>query len=98
MLRQAELFRVVGRRLSERLIAAKLIEPVRVGSGIFFDAYKLHRALGRIQRLDGHHVRNPSLSEALEVRTRLLEELFENLSLDDLSDAKRPRALFRVRT
>jgi hypothetical protein len=91
MLRQAELFRVVGRRLSERLIAAKLIEPVRVGSGIFFDAYKLHRALGRLGRshrpmtdlgLNGH-VQGLRV-ETTKVHTRTVEDLVLNLSLDDL--------------
>jgi hypothetical protein len=88
MIRQAELWRVVGRRLTQRLIAAGSIQPIRVNGGIFFDATKLHRMLGRLERskgwrLDGH-VRNASPSEALKVRTRAMEQMLENLSLDDL--------------
>jgi hypothetical protein len=56
--------------LSERLIAAKLIEPVRVGSGIFFDAYKLHRALGRLGRRPGLRLRCAQLSELQRSRSR----------------------------
>jgi hypothetical protein len=84
MLRQAELWRVLGRRFTARLIAAKLIEPVRANGGIFFDAYKLHRALGRVQRgwrLDGHG-RNGFRVETTKVRKRTLKEAFADSSLD----------------
>jgi hypothetical protein len=52
LLRQVEVQRVLGRRLLEKLVRTGTIAPIQAngGSGIFFDAYKLHRALSRIQR------------------------------------------------
>jgi hypothetical protein len=89
MLRQAELWRVLGRRLTERLLRAGWIEPVRAnGSGIFYDQYAVHRALLRVQRegwlLDGHHVRDASVSKTSKVRKSSPDEVLANLSLQDL--------------
>ncbi|MFY9989264.1 MAG: hypothetical protein WAK31_31210 [Chthoniobacterales bacterium] len=79
MLRQAELWRVLGRKLTARLIAAKWIEPVRENGGIFFDPYKLHRALGRLDK----HARNGLRIETTKVR-KPLEDLFADFSLENL--------------
>lgn len=51
MIQLIELYRVVGRRLTQKLIEARWIVHVRSGpGGILFDAEKVHRALGRLVR------------------------------------------------
>jgi len=51
MLRQAELWRVLGRRLTERLLRSGWIEPVRENRGIFFTAPRCpSRSLARPAR------------------------------------------------
>src|SRR5260370_890362 len=65
MLRQAELWRVLGRRLTERLQRAKWIEPVHVNGRILYAEREIHLALKRVQRegyLLSSRVRNGSLS------------------------------------
>jgi hypothetical protein len=44
MLRQHELFRVLGRRLTARLLAAGWIVPVRQSRAIYFNECAVHRA------------------------------------------------------
>ena len=88
MLRQAELWRVLGRRLTERLLRAEWIKPVHVNDGgIFYDERNVHRALRRLQRegylIDGH-VQNSFRSETTKVRKPSLEDVLVNLSLEDL--------------
>jgi hypothetical protein len=87
LLRQVELQRVLGRRLLERLIRTGWVEPIRPnGSGIFFDAHKVHRALSRIQRggwlADG--LRNDP--ETRKVQEQSVDGILVNISLDDLTD------------
>jgi hypothetical protein len=86
LLRKAELRRVCGRRLIERLIAAKWIESVRANrTAIFYDQRAVHKALSRVQRqgylLDGHRVQSVSIGST-KVPKPSLEDLFANLSLD----------------
>jgi len=87
MIRQRLLSKVIGRKLLERLVGAGWLVPIRVGSAIFYDRCSIHRALRRLGRqgylLNGH-VRNGFHSETTKVRKPPLEDLFANLSLDDL--------------
>jgi hypothetical protein len=88
MIRQRLLWKVIGRRLVERLLRAGWIEPVRAnGNGIFYDEYAVHRALKRLGRegyLINGDVRNGFRFETTKVRKLPLEDLFANLSLEDL--------------
>jgi hypothetical protein len=88
MIRQRLLWKVIGRRLVERLLRAGWIEPVRAdATGIFYDEHAVHKALKRLGRegyLINGHVRNGFRSETTKVRKPTLEELFANLSIEDL--------------
>ena len=55
MIRQIDLYRVVGRRLTRKLLQAGWRVPVQnePAGGTVFDAEKVHRALGRLTR-DGY--------------------------------------------
>ena len=51
MIRLIDLYRVIGRRLTRKLLQAKWIVPVQNGpGGTTFEAEKVHRALGRLTR------------------------------------------------
>jgi len=51
MIRQRLLWKVIGRRLVERLLRAGWIEPVRAdATGIFYDEHAVHKALKRLGR------------------------------------------------
>jgi hypothetical protein len=81
MIRQRLLWRVLGRRLVERLLRAGWIKPARVsGHRIFYDQLEVHQALRRLQR-EGHlidgHVRSR--------KVRKPTDPFENFSLGDLT-------------
>ncbi len=84
MLRQSELWRVLGRRLTERLLRAGRIEPVRENGGIYFDTRVVHRALSRVQnegiRLNGN-VYGRSVRPARKAKRTGAEILIE---LDEL--------------
>ncbi len=88
MLRQAELWRVLGRRLTERLLRAGWIEPVHAQSGgVFYSARDVHRALKRVQNegyLLGARVRSGSVSDRPKVPKRSLEGALENLPVEEL--------------
>jgi hypothetical protein len=51
-----DLYRVVGRRLTRKLLQAGWIVPENGASGAVFDAQKVHRALGRLSR-EGYTLR-----------------------------------------
>ncbi len=85
MLRQAELWRVLGRRLTERLQRAKWIEPVHVNGRILYAEREIHLALKRVQRegyLLSSRVRNGSLSVRPKVRKSSLEEVLGSIPVD----------------
>jgi len=88
MLRQAELWRVLGRRLTERLLRAGWIEPVHArNGGILYSARDVHRALKRVQNegyLLSGRVRNVSVSASAKVRKRSLEDTLADLELENL--------------
>jgi hypothetical protein len=89
MLRQAELWRVLGRRLTERLIRAGWIEPVHAQKrAIFFSARDIHRALSRLQSqgylLDGHRVGTASVSASAKVRRSSAGDPLAGLELENL--------------
>jgi len=52
MVRLADLYRIVGRRLTEKLLAAGWIapEPRFDSRGVVFDSQKVHRTLSRLCR------------------------------------------------
>jgi hypothetical protein len=51
MIRLNDLYRIVGRRPTQKLIRAGWIVPVQSGpGGTTFEAEKVHRALGRLTR------------------------------------------------
>jgi hypothetical protein len=59
MIRQRLLWKVLGRRLVERLLRAGWITPIHTNAtGIFYDEHSIHRALKRLGRegylLNGH--------------------------------------------
>jgi hypothetical protein len=87
MIRQRLLSKVIGRRLLERLVGAGWLVPIRVGSGLFYRQYDIHRALKRLGRegflLNGH-ARNGFRVETKKVHRRTLEEAFADFSLKDL--------------
>jgi hypothetical protein len=84
-LRKAELRRVLGRRLTEKLIAAKLIDPIRANDrAIFFDQRAVHKALSRVQR-QGYLLDHRDLSVSANGSTKVpksIEEIFADFSLD----------------
>jgi hypothetical protein len=87
MLRKIELRRVLGRRLVERLLRAKWIEPVSANGRIYFAEQDVHLALKRVQRegylLNGH-VRNVSFSARPKVPKRSLEDTLADIDLPDV--------------
>lgn len=88
MIRQRLLTKVIGRKLVERFLSAGWLKPsVRTATGIFYDPHDIHRALKRLGR-EGHlingHVQNGIRVETTKVHKRTLEEVFANLSLEDL--------------
>jgi hypothetical protein len=96
MLRQTELWRVLGRRLTERLLRAGWIESVHAqNGGIFYSARDVHRALKRVQSegyLLSGRVRSVSVSASPKVRKRSLEETLAVSS--SIIFSERERALF----
>ncbi len=88
MLRQAEIERVLGRRMVQRLRKSGWIEPVRSENrAIYYAERDLHRALSKVQRegyLLSGHVRSASLSARPKVRKRSAEEALASLELDSL--------------
>ena len=50
MIRQTELHRILGRRLTMRLVCAAWIAPTRIDGGIFYSARDVRRALSRLSR------------------------------------------------
>jgi len=87
MLRKADLRRVLGRRLTERLLRAGWIEPVSANGRIYFDPRVVHLAMKRLgregYRLNGH-VRNVSFSARPKVPKRSLEETLADIDLSNL--------------
>jgi len=88
MIRQRLLWRVLGRRLTERLIHAGRIVPVHTKNrAIFFSARDIHRALSRVQRegylIDGR-VASASVSASAKVRKRSTEDPLAGIELDNL--------------
>src|SRR5262249_16942548 len=77
MLRQSELFRVLGRRLTERLIKAGWITLVRNGGAIEFDDYEVHRALKRLAR-EGYLL-GPRVVTSAEKRPAKVQRTRESL-------------------
>lgn len=80
---------MLGRRLTERLLRAGWIEPVRANGGIYYDRRAVHSAMKRMQRegflIDGH-ARRRFAFEAAKVpkRTKAETEIFDNLDLSEL--------------
>jgi hypothetical protein len=85
MIRQRLLWKVIGRRLTERLLRAGWIEPIRADRGIFYGQRDVHLALKRVQRegwrIDGH-ARNGFRSATTKVRNPTPEDVIANFSLD----------------
>jgi hypothetical protein len=44
------MFKVVGRRLTLRLVAAGWLEQQRMNGGVYFESRNVHAALARLQR------------------------------------------------
>ena len=87
MLRQAELWRVLGRRLTERLLRSGWIEPVYANGRIYYEKRTVHSALKRVQKegfLLSGRVRSGSLSAWPKVRKRSLEETLGDVELNNL--------------
>ena len=87
MLRQTELWRVLGRRLTERLLRAGWIEPVHVKGRIYYEKRAVHSALKRVQNegfLLSCRVRSVSVSPPPKVRNRSAEDTLASLELDNL--------------
>jgi hypothetical protein len=87
MLRKIELQRVLGRRLTERLLRAKWIEPVSANGRIFFAERDIHRTLKRVQRegyLFSGRVPSVSVSAKPKVPKRSLEDTLATLDLSDV--------------
>ncbi len=87
MLRQAELWRVLGRRLTERLLRAGWIKPIHANGRILYEKRSVHSALKRVQNegfLLSGYVRNGSLSRRPKVRKRSLEDTLASLEVDNL--------------
>jgi hypothetical protein len=87
MLRQAELWRVLGRRLTERLLRAGWIEPIRANGKMFYEKRAVHLALKRVQNegfLLSCRVRSVSVSASSKVRKRSLEDTLADLELENL--------------
>jgi hypothetical protein len=86
MLRYAELVRVLGRRLTDRLVRAGWITPLPGSSSraIYFNRKAVHAALRRLSRepdaLNGY-VRMPVTFERPKVQTPSLEEAFADAEL-----------------
>jgi hypothetical protein len=87
MLRQSDLWRVLGRRLTERLIRAGWIEPIRENRRVSYSARSVHRALSRVQNegyLLSGRVRSVSVFPRGKMPKRPVEETLANLELDNL--------------
>jgi hypothetical protein len=87
MLRQVELWRVPGRRLTERLLRAGWIEPIHANGRILYEKRAVHSALKRVQNegfLLSGRVRDVSVSTPPKVRKRSLENALDDLELDNL--------------
>jgi hypothetical protein len=87
MLRQAELWRVLGRRLTERLLRAGWIEPIQANGRILYAKRAVHLALKRVQNegfLLSGRVRSVSVSGKSKVRKRSLEDALADLDLSDV--------------
>jgi hypothetical protein len=87
MLRQIELWRVLGRRLTERLLRSGWIEPIQVNGRIFYEKRTVHLALKRLQNegfLLSGRVRSESLSAWPKVRKRSAEQVLENIPVEEL--------------
>jgi hypothetical protein len=87
MLRQRLLWRVLGRRLTQRLLRSGWIEPVHANGRIFYEKRVVHSALKRVQNegfLLSGRVRSVSVSASSKVGKRSLEETLASLELDNL--------------
>ncbi|MEY2492217.1 MAG: hypothetical protein QOH24_1168 [Verrucomicrobiota bacterium] len=87
MLRQAELWRVLGRRLTERLLRANWIESIQINGRIYYQKRAVHLALKRVQNegfLLSCRVRSVSVSPPPKVRKRSAEDTLASLELDNL--------------
>jgi hypothetical protein len=87
MLRQAELRRVLGRRLTERLLRAGWIDPIQVNGRIFYEKRVVRLALKRVQNegfLLSSLVRSVSVSGKPKVPKRSLEDALADLDLSDV--------------
>jgi hypothetical protein len=85
MVRLIDLYRIVGRRLTRKLIEAKWIVPIQSGNERMsaFDSEQVHRALGWLTR-EGHTLlpRSPFPPTGAEERRRNPRSL-EEIVLDD---------------
>jgi hypothetical protein len=88
MIRLIDLYRVVGRRLTQKLIVAGWLVPIRSGSrGVVFEPANVHAALSRLAR--GEDALAPRLapttngSEPERRKILALEEI--SLSEDELA-------------
>jgi hypothetical protein len=87
MLRQAELWRVLGRRLTERLLRSGWIEPIQVNARMFYEKRTVHLALKRVQNegfLLSGRVRSVSVSDRPKVRKRSPEEVLGSIPVEEL--------------
>jgi hypothetical protein len=87
MLRQAELWRVLGRRLTERLLRSGWIEPIHANGRIYYEKRAVHSALKRVQNegfLLSGRVRSVSVSASSKVRKRSAEDTLASLEVDNL--------------
>jgi hypothetical protein len=88
MLRQAEIERVLGRRMIQRLRKSGWIAPVSTENRVVYYAERdLHRALSRVQSqgyLLSGRVRSVFVSARSKVRKRSLEDTLADLELDNL--------------
>jgi len=85
MLRQAELWRVLGRRLTER--RSGWIEPIHANGRIYYEKRAVHSALKRVQNegfLLSGRVRSVSVSASSKVRKRSAEDTLASLEVDNL--------------
>ena len=88
MLRQAEIERVLGRRMVQRLRKSSWIAPVSPENrAVYYAERDLHRALLRVQSqgyLLSGRVRSVAVSARSKVRKRSLEDTLADLELDNL--------------
>ena len=84
MLRRSDLYKVIGRRLTLKLLAAGWIAPERGEAGVsVFKAIKVHRALGKLAREGASLSPRYLLSDLSFKKPRAIEEV--RLDLDELA-------------